>query len=191
MMMIRFPVVGLGLGLSMFASVLTASAARAQSEGRETSYVSRAKNPQRDHGTFVLAGAVGRADYKLNGQPFATARLHLYLTRESESSPLVHYAIYEEEGLARLWAFQIDWASHGDNVIYVNESGKWWDTKEWKFYDLSYRYAEGAPAVVSETVAVSTPVTVSAPVTVPVARPVSYWHHGWGCCWWCWWCWCL
>lgn len=191
MMMTRLPVVGLWLSLPLVITTLGAPAVSAQSAAPETTYVSRAKNPQRDHGTFVLTGSIGRADYKLNGQAFVTARLHHYLNRESATSALVHYLIYEEEGLARLWAFQADWANSGDYVIYINESGKWWDTKEWKFYDLSNKYPEPAQAVLYERVAIAAPVAVSASIAVPVSCPVSCWHGWKGCCWWRGWgCWC-
>jgi hypothetical protein len=155
--------------------------ASAQSYSRDITYVSRGKNPQKDHGTFVLNGPSGRADYKLAGQPFVTARLRHYLEQESATSPGIRFLMYEEEGLKRLWAFQIDGASPGNFVIYVNESGEWWLPQAWKFYDLAHKYPERAEVFVYES------------AVIPAASPVYYSnavaaHHclGWFCHLWHW-----
>jgi hypothetical protein len=88
--------------------------------------------------------------------------LHHYLEHESASDPWVRYLIYEEEGLKRLWAFQIDGATPGSFVIYVNESGEWWLPQSWKFYDLAQRHPERAETVVYEN------------VVIPTVSPVYY-----------------
>ncbi len=156
------------LALAAMTSVLSA-----QSYSQEITYVSRGKNPQLDHGTFVLNGPTGRADYRLGGQPFVTVFLRRYLEQPSSTSPWIRYLIYKDENhKTRLWSFQVDGASPGEFVIYVNESGEWWLPHRWAFYDLSHKYPEQPEVLVHENVVIST----ASPVYYSSAEPAH-------CCW--------
>ena len=159
--------------LLLLALAVMTPVASAQANSREITYVSRGKNPPADRGTFVLQGSVGHADYRLNGLPFVTAALHFYLEQESVTDPGIRFLIFREDGKTRLWSFQLNGASHGKSVIYINESGQWWLPNEWKFYDLSHIYPESPEAVTYER------------VVIPVASPVYYSRvEPARCCWW-------
>lgn len=183
--------IGRRMAFLVVTFAMLGSVASAQTQTRDVTYVSRGKNPKGDHGTFVLKEALGRADYRLNGQPFVTAQLHHYLDRESNTDNSIWYAIYREDGQNRLWSFQTIGARPGEFVVYVNESGEWWMPDKWKFYDLCHKYPESPPVAVYEAAIVATaiPVYYSASVGTGCCW-ASGCCWGMGCCWakgWCRW----